>query len=146
MATTCMDVFDAAMALMDAVNENSGATDTSDNKEYKVRTVKLINVLLGELYPISDTYADPVDGKRPIAAKVALLTDNVPLDDYLARAVLPYGLAAHLALTEDAASASFFQQRYEELRERYRALPAGIESIEDVYGIVGPYNEFSRWG
>ena len=56
MATTAKDVFDIAMGLMDEVNENSGATDTADTKEYKNRTLLILTALRGELYPYSDTY------------------------------------------------------------------------------------------
>ena len=51
MSTTAQWVFDKAIYLMDEQNESSGATVTSDTNEYKLRTVPILNVLRGELYP-----------------------------------------------------------------------------------------------
>lgn len=63
---------------------------------------------------------------------------------------MPYGLAAHLLLDENPTAASFFNQRYEELKASLRAgLPTMSEDIEDVYGSgcggIEPYNEFGMW-
>jgi hypothetical protein len=72
---------------------------------------------------------------RPIPNVITLLTDTLQLDDVTARMVLPYGLAAHLMLEENAATAAYFNSRYEELkREATKRPPASIETITDVYG------------
>jgi len=145
-STTAQRVFDIAMGLMDEVNESSGATDTSDTKEYKVRTLLILNALRGELYPYSDTYQVETEGKRPILGTIETFQDVIGMDDYICQTVLPYGLAAQLFLDENQAAASFFQQRYEELRNNLsRGLPQGSEAIVDCYGVGQPYNEFSRW-
>lgn len=135
MSTTAQRVFDLAMGLIDEVNESTGATDTSDTKEYKQRTLFILNVLRGELYPLSDTYTKGDAGKRPVAAVIEEFTDEIDLDDVLCHAVMPYGLAAHLLLQENPDSANFFQQRYDELKfTAGNKLPASFEPIEDVYG------------
>ena len=41
-STTAQRVFDIAMGLIDEVNESSGETDTSDTREYKVRTLLIL--------------------------------------------------------------------------------------------------------
>ena len=145
--TTAQRVFDIAMGLMDEVNESSGETDTSDTREYKVRTLLILNALRGELYPYSDTFPTPEDGKRPIVAVIQTFTDIIDLDDYICQTVMPYGLAAQLLLDENPTAASFLQPRYEELRDKLaKGLPQTAEEIEDVYGVLRhPYNEFSRW-
>ena len=146
--TNAQTVFDIAMGMMDEVM--NGLTDTSDTKEYKDRTLLILNALAGELYPYSDTYTtDGVDG-RPIVDNIRNFRAPIGLDDYICRTVMPYGLAAHLLLDENPSAASFFQQRYEELLRMLRAggIPKGSEDIEDVYGACGgisPYNEFSAW-
>lgn len=146
MATTAQQVFDIAMSLMDEVNENSGATDTADTKEYKQRTLLILTALRGELFPYSDTYRLSADGKRPVAAPITSFTDAIDLDDFLCQSIMPYGLAAQLLLNEDAASASFHQQRYEELLLRYgRGVPQMSEAIVDVYGGI-EHGEYSVWG
>lgn len=144
--TTAQRVFDLAMGLMDEVNETSGGTDDADTREYKVRTLLILNALRGELFPYSDTYAAEEPGKRPILAVIQSFDQVIGMDDYICQSVLPYGLAAQLLLDENPDSASFFQQRYEELKMNLaKGLPQQSESISDVYGIVSPYNEFSRW-
>lgn len=145
--TTAQNVFDMAMALMDEVV--NGNTDTPDTSEYKDRTLLILNVLAGELYPYSDTYSTEEGEGRPIAAYIRDFNRPIDLDDYICRSVMPYGLAAHLLLDENPASANFFQQRYEELLNGLKTgIPTGSVDIVDVYGDCGglsPYNEFGAW-
>ena len=54
---TVQEIFDEAIHLIDAQNESTGSTETSDTKEYKVRACKCLSSLLNEAYPYSDTYA-----------------------------------------------------------------------------------------
>lgn len=54
--TNAQEIFDTTMALMDEVNEE-GITDTPETLEYKNRTLRILNVLRGELYPYSDTFS-----------------------------------------------------------------------------------------
>ena len=147
--TTAQRVFDIAMGLMDEVNESTGNTDTSDTREYKVRTLFILNALRGELFPYSDTFSVEEPGKRPILAVIQTFTDVIGMDDFICQTVMPYGLAAHLLLDENPSAASFFMQRYEELREQLaKGFPGVSEPIEDVYGdgMSHPYNDFARWG
>lgn len=144
--TTAQQVFDITMGLIDEVNGSSGATDTADTREYRVRALYILNALRGELYPYSDTYTAATDGSRPIAPAILAFDGIIQLDDHICQSVLPYGLAAQLLLGEDPSSASFFQQRYEELRDGLtKGFPKSSESIVDVYGVCTEYNEFSRW-
>lgn len=146
MATTAQEIFDITMGLMDEVNESNGATDTADTKEYKARTLFILNALRGELFPYSDTYTASEDGKRPICEPITEFDVPINLDDYICQSVMPYGLAAQLLLNEDATSAGFMQQRYEELRERLaRGAANASESIVDVYGAFIEFGEFSHW-
>ena len=148
--TNAQRVFDLTMALIDEVNEASGATDTADTREYKNRTLFILNVLRGELYPYSDTYdTDEDGGVRPISRVIQDFSGSIDLDDYICQSVMPYGLAAHLLLDENPSAAGFFQQRYEELLNKLASgLRAESEDIVDVYGNRGgisPYNEFGWW-
>lgn len=145
--TTAQRIFDIAMGLMDEVNESTGATDTSDTKEYKVRTLLILNALRGEVFPYSDTYTATEDGTRPICQVISNFTEVVQLDDYICQSVLPYGLAAQLLLDENPTAANFLQQRYEELRANLaKGMPQTSEDITDIYGVVShPHNHFSRW-
>ena len=159
--TTCSDVFDLAMGLMDEVDEFTVQTQTVDTREYRARTPFIIETLLRELYFASDTFNDPKQpvGKRPVPPYIIPTGDTitannlelfmnrqVPLDDFVARTILPYGLAAHLLLQEDVQSASFFQQRYEELLRWYRSsIPSDWESVWDAHGIGNEHGQYSRW-
>ena len=145
MATTAQTVFETAMHLMDEVNESTGAADTNDTKEYKNRTLPILNILQAECFPASDTFAVVQPGKRPICPRIADFTTPLGLDDGLCVGVLPYGLAAHLLLDENPTAAGFFQQRYEEgLARAMRGIPAESEDIVDVYGGI-EYGQFARW-
>ena len=150
---TGMDVFERAITMMDELNDE-GKYRHDDTTEYLNRTLAILNILINELYPFSDTcpkWQEWEDGRRPILMPLSDLATAIDLDDYCAGTVLPYGLAAHLLLDENPTSAGYFQQRYDELK---MMLMRGIgkvtvsEDIEDVYGPKGglhPYNEFSRW-
>ena len=83
------------------------------------------------------------DGKiriiyRPVPGIISAMVDELQVDDVTARTIMPYGLAAHLLLTENADSASFFNQRYEDLKfDASKMPPNASEQIENVYGGFG---------
>lgn len=141
--TTAQQVFEQAMHLMDEVNESTGAADTADTKEYKNRTLAILNILRVECFPASDTYVVTIPGKRPVCPMITNFESSIGLDDGICQGVLPYGLAAHLLLDENPSVASYFQQRYEEaLSIAKRGVPAVAEDITDMYGGI----EHGRYG
>lgn len=144
--TTAQEIFNTTMALIDEVNEATGETDTGDTREYKLKTLFILNLLRGELYPYSDTYTLPEDdSKRPIAQMINSFDEPIGLDDYICQTVMPHGLAAYLLLDENPSVASFFNQKYNELKiTLMRGKPSVSVDIEDVYGGIR-YNEFSSW-
>lgn len=143
--TNAQWVFDKAMNLMDEVNESTGQTDTADTKEYKNRTLAILNILRVECFPASDTYKVSTPGKRPICREITDFETAINLDDGLCQGVLPYGLAAHLLLDENPDMASYFNQRYQELLAQYKyGIPAVAEDIETLYGSI-EYGYFGRW-
>lgn len=131
------DVFDAAMGIMDELGQ-TGQAQTSDTQEYEYRTPAIINMLVGELHMLL--------GNRDNWLPVTSLDDMVPsADTNYALSALPYGLAANLLIDENPTAASFYQQRYEELRAIYLSRQqADVGDITDLYGGI-PYGEFSRW-
>lgn len=143
--TNAQWVFEKAMHLMDEVNESTGAADTADTKEYKNRTLPILNILRIECFPASDTYRVTTPGKRPVCREIQDFESPIGLDDGICQGVLPYGLAAHLLLDENPDMASYFNQRYVELLNMYKnSIPAASEDIETLYGGI-EYGEFSRW-
>lgn len=138
------EVFNRAIKLMDEQSE-SGAAMWSDTEEYQNRAIEILNALINECYPYSDTYVVDTPGKRPVCIPILSLDDEVNLDDGIAGTVLPYGLAAELAKNDDAALGNYFLQRYQELLARFsRTIPSEWDAIEDVYGGV-QFTQFSRW-
>lgn len=154
--STVQNVFDMAIHLIDAQNESTGSTNTADTKEYALRSPNLINTLLDQVYPYSDTYPDTTDetiGSRPSLPSVSSLDDYLDLDDYISRNVLPYGLAALLLTEENPTQSNLFLQTYlKNLNTAKSRLPTdGIQAIEDVYGgnMIGwggiEYGRFGQW-
>lgn len=142
--TTANYIFDQAIKLMDEQSD-TGMSVWSDTQEYQTRAIAILNALIGECYPYSDTYNIITPGKRPIAQTVSSMTDVVYLDDSIAKSVLPYGLAAELIKNDDPMLGNYFLQRYQELLARHaKTLPAAWDTIEDVYGIVD-HSSFARW-
>ena len=73
------------------------------------------------------------------------LDEPVPAETNYALGAMPYGLAANLLVDENPSAASFYQQRYEELRAMFMSrLSASVEDIELLYGGVGE-GRFARW-
>lgn len=150
---TVQEVFDIAIYLIDSQNESTGSTNTSDTKEYALRTPGLINSILDQVYPASDTYTPAVNGMRSTLPSVTSMEDNLDLDDYVCRNVMPYGLAGLLLTEENPTMANFMWQTYlENLQSAKNGIPTEIGSVEDVYGIGAgmyggiEYGWFSRWG
>lgn len=143
--TNAQWIFDKAMNLIDEVNESTGATDTADTREYKNRTLPILNILRVECFPASDTFQIVEPGKRPICPEIEDFQQEIYLDDGICQGVLPYGLAAHLLLDENPDVAAFFNQRYQELLAQYKnSIPAQAEDIQLTYGGI-EYGYFSRW-
>lgn len=138
---TVQQVFDMAIHLMDEQNETTGATETVDTKEYKYRTLSILNSVIGALYPFSGTY-NATGAGRPAPRQLFYddynnpdFEQTIPLDDVLSLTVLPYYLAAQLLSAENEALSAWFMNRYREtfndLRNR---IPAEFERISTPYG------------
>jgi len=143
---TVQAIFDKAMYLIDAQNESTGSTTSADTKEYRVRTIGILNNLLDVVYPASATYPDDNAG-RPALDDIYSFEDELDLDPRILRDVLPNGLAAHLLSEENPSLAEYFQQLFEEHLEAARAgVRATFESVDDAmpYGGI-EYGRFSRW-
>lgn len=140
--TTVQEVFDMSIHLMDEQNEATGNTETQDTAEYRYRTISILNALLPALFPYSDTCPKTRDGTRPPCPALRHesyqnpdFSQQLPLDDTLSRAVLPYGLAAHLMAGENETLSawflSMFNQKFVDLRNK---VPAKWERIPLPFG------------
>ena len=131
------DVFDAAMGIMDELSV-SGEARTSDTEEYALRTPAIVNTLVAEMKMLTGDRADWL--------AIQSLEDVVPVGNTsYSLGALPYGLAAGLLVDENPSAASFYQQRYEEMRAYYLArLQAAVGDIGNLYGGI-EYGEFGAW-
>ena len=131
------DVFNAAMGIMDELGVD-GEARTSDTEEYALRTPSIVNMLVSELKILT--------GERGDWLPIESLEDVVPVGDTsYSLGARPYGLAANLLVDENPSAASFYQQRYEEMRAYYLArMQAVTGDVVNVYGGI-EYGEFARW-
>lgn len=131
------DVFETAMGLMDEL-DTEGEALTPDTAEYMLRTPMIINTLIAEFKMLT--------GERGDWLPVESIDDMMPAGDTSYQlGALPYGLAAALLVDENPSAASFYQQRYEELRAWYIArAQASAGDIVNLYGGI-EYGEFAAW-
>ena len=137
MSVSVEEVFNIAVALMDELS-STGETRTNDTKEYEYRTPGILNMMLADMHLLAGDHVKwtPVEEMDDTLAKT---------DDTYARGVMCYGLASNLLTDENPTAASFYQQRYEELRDRYFARQLGESGeVENLYGGI-EYGRFSRW-
>ena len=142
MTTTVQQVFDQAIHLMDEQNETTGATETVDTKEYKSRTISVLNTAIPRLYPYSSNYDREYRGR----AKAQLLYCDsyeepdfdqiIMLDDAISVGLLPFYLAANLLSGENDDLAAWFMNEYREaLADIKRNVTASFEAISTPYGL-----------
>lgn len=124
MAVTGEQVFNLACALIDEISE-SGSVVLDNPDYYKSKSASFLTILQTELLPSTQT---------PVI--IEDLTQALLVDDRAAIKILPYGLAAHLLLTDDPNTASYFNNRYDELK---RIRPAAIKPITDTLNVVGGF-------
>ena len=139
---TVQEIFDAAMDLMDEQNETNGSTDTMDTKEYRLRTISILNIAIPALHPYSSNYGRGMTG-RP-RNKTLFVDDRgnpnfeqtIPLDDALCWALLPFWLASLLRSGEDD---EFSMRMMTEYNNAFMGLRdktvAEFEAISTPYGL-----------
>jgi len=89
----------------------------------------------GDLYVAHDYVGKIRIIYKPIPVAITALTQTIPFDDVTCVSG-SYFLASHLIVEENPASADFFQQVYEELRDGNKVIQPSPESeIVDIYGI-----------
>lgn len=142
---TVQQVFDTAIHLMDEQNETTGATSTTDTQEYKLRTLSILNAILPQLYPYSDTCEASGTG-RPVCPVLVVpekdirlnmdFTQPIPLDQTLALGVLPYALAAHLLAGENEDLSAWMRNQYiQAFADLRSSIPSTFQPISTPYGL-----------
>lgn len=118
---TAKQVYDMALVLIDEVTE-AGSVAPDTPKYYEAKAKSILTQLQTELLPASQ-----------VPEVITELNQALLLTDRVAIQILPYGLAAHLLMSEDTNAASFFNARYDELK---RKIPTKIQPITDAYNVV----------
>ena len=125
------DIFTMTMAMIDEMNDN-GTLDPTTTAEYRAKTPAILTMFQNEIFGIKNRYRKIEEQVFPVA--IVDLKQNVQVDDIEANTLLTNGLASHLMIHENKALASFYQERYEEMKGLYlKPTPLEIETREDVY-------------
>lgn len=136
-------VYDMAVHLLDEQNETNGETVTADTREYKYRTLSILNTVIPVVYPYSDTYDTESDG-RPVPPLLEIgksytapnFQQEIGLDDTICAAVLPLYLAAQLIFAENEALAQWLMSRYQiALADVKSKIPGVFKPIATPYGL-----------
>lgn len=141
MNTTVQNVFDQAIHLMDEQNESNGSTVTADTKEYRGRTISILNTIIPRIYPYSSNYRTEDGAYQNVALERGDyanpdFTQVIQLDDVLCLGVLPFYLAGHLLSGENESLAAWFMNQYREaIVEIKRTTAADFEPISTPYGL-----------
>lgn len=126
------DIFEMTMAMIDEMTQ-TGALDEDSVAEYKAKAPYILTMLQNEIIGIENRYRNVLEQVFPVP--IEDLSQPVQINDIKANTLLTNGLAAQLMIHEDTALASFFQQRYEEMKLMYlKPVPKARESITDLYG------------
>ena len=124
-------IFMMTMAMIDEMTD-TGQLDETTTAEYKAKAPSILTMLQNEIVGIENRYRGKNEMVYPVP--IQSLEQAVQIDDIKANTLLTNGLAANLMLHEDKALASFFEQRYEELKGMFlKPTPKTPLTREDKY-------------
>ncbi len=133
---TVQQVYDMAIMLMNEQDDATGATNSSELDGYQSRALALVNILVSDLYYLSDN-TDLLSAAKPVPPLLSAFTDGIDLDDRLCVNVLPYGLAGHLFVGENDDASTTFLNLYYTLKKGYgKSKPTAKVAVTNVYGTL----------
>lgn len=125
------DVFRITMAMIDEMTPE-GNLDPTTTAEYRAKAPSIMSMLQAEIIGIENRYRDSKEQIQPVP--IEDLEQPLQIDVIKATTLLANGLAANLMVVEDTALASFFEQRYEEMKGMFlKPKPRSPETRRDVY-------------
>lgn len=125
------EVFKITMAMIDEMT-TAGELDETTTAEYRAKAPSILSMLQAELIGIENRYRDSKEQISPVP--IESLDQPLQIDVIKATTLLTNGLAANLMVVEDKALASFFEQRYEEMKGLFlKPKPRKPETRRDVY-------------
>ena len=107
------EIFTITMAMIDEMNSNA-TLDEDSVSEYRAKAPFILTMLQNEIVGIENRYKRKKEYIYPVP--IVDLNQTVQVDDIKANTLLTNGLAANLMMHEDTELASFFEQRYEEMK------------------------------
>lgn len=127
---TVEEIFNMTMAMIDEMTATG--LDEQSIADYKKKTPYILTMLQNELVGIENRFRSKKDQVYPIA--IEDLDSTIEIDSIKGATLLTNGLAANLMLHEDTALASYFEQRYEEMKGMFlKSVSRKPEKREDVY-------------
>lgn len=124
-------IFKMTMAMIDEMTD-TGELDATTTAEYKAKAPSILTMLQNEIIGIENRYRSQNEMVYPVP--IQTLEQVVQIDNIKANTLLTNGLAANLMIHEDKALASFFEQRYEELKGMFlKPTPKSPVAKEDKY-------------
>jgi hypothetical protein len=125
---TAKDVYDYAIVLMDSAGADA------DNADFEEKAAALIDML----------HREAARAEGVTAARITALSDTIGVSDDAALRVLPYGLAAKLALADgDTDKYKDYQAQYQ---KGLLTLGAEETTIADGMDVLSGLGERSDWG
>jgi hypothetical protein len=123
---TANDVYEAALALMDEIDDDGTVNEESS---YAGKAPRLLDLLQRELAKLEGV---------TITAKIDELSDTLVISDDAALRVMPYGLAAKFALADkDNDLYNEYQGQYERGKLTLGVEEAGITDEYDILSGMG---------
>ena len=124
-------IFKMTIAMIDEMTDK-GELDETTTAEYRAKAPSILSMLQNEIIGIENRYKSRNEMVEPVP--ITTLEQIVQIDNIKANTSLTNGLAANLMIHEDKALASFFEQRYEELKGMFlKPTPKKPISKEDKY-------------
>ena len=125
------DIFTITMAMIDEMME-TGELDPEAVSEYRAKAPSILTMLQTELIGIENRYRQKAEYVYPVL--IEDLSQPLQIDDVKAQTLLTNGLAAQLMLHEDKTLASYFEQRYQEMKGMFlKPTPRKPITREDMY-------------
>lgn len=119
---TAQTVYEKALGLLDELETDGTVSDDTDDV-YEYRAIKLIDTLQRELARFEGVVPNTIDS----------LSDTLKISDTTAATVLPYGVAANFALTDNNTNLySVYIQDYNAGILRIKAKSSGYEDYMHV--------------
>jgi hypothetical protein len=125
---TAQQIYESAVAFL-----YEQPDEDEENKSY---FLPFLNICLQEALPYENSIREAED--RELLASAPLIsgmTETVPYSDSIARAALPYGVAArYFKENMDAGEALYMRTMFVAALEKAKKL--NKETVEDVYGVI----------